>query len=76
MQNLSEILVRTNREAARAIQQTLNTKANDHLTFGYFEKAIINFHSNLSSLLDAKNRKLMKNFFLFRWIENPIHADF
>ena len=41
------------REAARAIQQTLNTKANDHLTFGYFEKAIINFHSNLSSLLDA-----------------------
>ena len=32
------------REAARAIQETLHTKANDHLTFGYFEKAIINFH--------------------------------
>jgi len=32
------------REAARAIQETLHTKANNHLTFGYFEKAIINFH--------------------------------
>ena len=25
-------------------KETLHTKANDHLTFGYFEKAIINFH--------------------------------
>ena len=32
------------REAARAIQETLHTKANNHVTFGYFEKAIINFH--------------------------------
>ena len=40
------------REAARAIQQTLNTKANDHLTFGFFEKAIVNFHSHLSRFLD------------------------
>ena len=36
------------REAARAIQATLSTKANDHLTFGYFEKAIVNFHKHLS----------------------------
>ena len=40
------------REAARAIQQTLGTKANDHLTFGYFEKAIVNFHSHLAKYLD------------------------
>ena len=40
------------REAARAIQQTLGTKANDHLTFGYFEKAIVNFHSHLAKHLD------------------------
>ena len=40
------------REAARAIQQTLSTKANDHLTFGYFEKAIVNFHSHLAKHLD------------------------
>ena len=41
------------REAARAIQQTLSTKANDHLTFGYFEKAIVNFHLHLAKYLDA-----------------------
>ena len=40
------------REAARAIQQTLGTKANEHLTFGYFEKAIVNFHSHLAKHLD------------------------
>jgi len=40
------------REAARAIQETLNTKANDHLIFGYFEKAIVNFHSHLTKYLD------------------------
>ena len=40
------------REAARAIQQTLSTKANDHLTFGHFEKAIVNFHSHLAKHLD------------------------
>ena len=40
------------REAARAIQETLNTKANDHLIFGYFEKAIVNFHSHLKKYLD------------------------
>jgi phenylpropionate dioxygenase-like ring-hydroxylating dioxygenase large terminal subunit len=42
------------REAARAIQETLNTKANDHLTFGYFEKAIVNFHSHLTKYLDKQ----------------------
>jgi len=40
------------REAARAIQETLNTKANDHLIFGYFEKAIVNFHTHLAKYLD------------------------
>jgi phenylpropionate dioxygenase-like ring-hydroxylating dioxygenase large terminal subunit len=40
------------REAARAIQETLNTKANDYLIFGYFEKAIVNFHSHLTKYLD------------------------
>ena len=42
------------REAARAIQETLSTKANDHLTFGYFEKAIVNFHSHLAKHLDTR----------------------
>ena len=40
------------REAARAIQQTVTTAANTHLTFGYFEKAIVNFHQHLSKQLD------------------------
>ena len=39
------------REAARAIQETLSTKANKHLTFGHFEKAIVNFHSHLAKHL-------------------------
>jgi hypothetical protein len=38
----------------RAIQETLSTKANDHLTFGYFEKAIVNFHSHLAKYLDTQ----------------------
>jgi DNA topoisomerase VI subunit A len=42
------------REAARAIQETLSTKANDHLTFGYFEKAIVNFHIHLAKHLDTR----------------------
>lgn len=40
------------REAARAIQQTMTTKANTHLTFGYFESAIVNFHQHLALHLD------------------------
>ena len=39
------------REAACAIQETVETRANDHLTFGYFEKAIVNFHQHLSEYL-------------------------
>jgi len=41
------------REAAKAIQETLSSKANDHLTFGYFEKAIVNFHSHLHKHIDT-----------------------
>ncbi len=41
------------REAARAIQQTVTTAANTHLTFGYFEKAIVNFHQHLAKHLDT-----------------------
>lgn len=40
------------REAARAIQETMTTRANTHLTFGYFESAIVNFHKHLSLHLD------------------------
>jgi len=36
------------REAARAIQETMTTRANTHVTFGYFEKAIVNFHQHLA----------------------------
>ena len=41
------------REAARGIQETVTAPANTHLTFGYFEKAIVNFHSHLSKHLDV-----------------------
>jgi phenylpropionate dioxygenase-like ring-hydroxylating dioxygenase large terminal subunit len=40
------------REAARSIQETVTTGANNHLTFGYFEKAIVNFHQHLKQHLD------------------------
>ena len=36
------------REAARKIQETVTTAANTHLTFGFFEKAIVNFHKHLT----------------------------
>jgi len=39
------------RETACAIQETLGTKANQHLTFGHFEKAIVHFHQNLAQHL-------------------------
>jgi len=39
------------REAACAIQGTLDTQANQHLTFGHFEKAIVHFHQNLEKHL-------------------------
>jgi hypothetical protein len=35
------------RAAARDIQETVSTSANSHLTFGYFEKAIVSFHQQL-----------------------------
>ena len=41
------------REAACLIQQTVTTQANSHLTFGYFEKAIVNFHQHLAKSLDS-----------------------
>lgn len=39
--------------AARAIQETVSGPANTHLTFGYFEKAIVNLHRHLAMHLDA-----------------------
>jgi len=39
------------REVACAIQGTVNTAANEHLTFGHFEKAIAHFHQTLSKHL-------------------------
>ena len=39
------------REAARGIQESLETRANDHFTFGHFEKAIGHFHKNLTEHL-------------------------
>lgn len=41
------------REAACAIQGTLGTQANQHLTFGHFEKAIVHFHKNLAQHLSS-----------------------
>ena len=42
------------REAARAIQESVASNANSHFTFGYFEKAIVNFHQHLSKYLDSQ----------------------
>jgi len=39
-------------EAACSIQETVTAQANSHLTFGYFEKAIVNFHQHLSRNLN------------------------
>ena len=39
------------RAAAAAIQQTLASGANSHLTFGHFEKAIVHFHRQLDEYL-------------------------
>ncbi|MFK8043531.1 aromatic ring-hydroxylating dioxygenase subunit alpha [Congregibacter sp.] len=41
------------REAACLIQETLEAGANQHLTFGYFEKAIVHFHKQLAEHLSA-----------------------
>ena len=42
------------REAACDIQETLGTRANQHLTFGHFEKAIVHFHKNLAEHLSIQ----------------------
>jgi nitrite reductase/ring-hydroxylating ferredoxin subunit len=42
------------REAARAIQTSVASNANSHFTFGYFEKAIVNFHQHLAKLLSER----------------------
>ena len=39
------------RAAAAAIQRTLASGANSHLTFGHFEKAIVHFHQYLAEYL-------------------------
>ena len=39
------------RAAARDIQETVTTSANSHLTFGYYEKAIVSFHQQLQNEL-------------------------
>ena len=39
------------RAAAAAIQRTLASGANSHLTFGHFEKAIVHFHQRLAKYL-------------------------
>ena len=39
------------RAAATAIQRTLASGANSHLTFGHFEKAIVHFHQRLAEYL-------------------------
>ena len=39
------------RAAARDIQETVKTSANSHLTFGYYEKAIVSFHQQLQNEL-------------------------
>ena len=39
------------RGAAAAIQRTLASGANSHLTFGHFEKAIVHFHQRLAEYL-------------------------
>ena len=43
------------REAAVKIQETANSGRDLHLTFGLFEKAIVNFHQHLGKQLDMAN---------------------
>jgi hypothetical protein len=37
----------------RGIQNGITSGANEHFTYGYFEKAIVHFHKNLHGLLDV-----------------------
>jgi phenylpropionate dioxygenase-like ring-hydroxylating dioxygenase large terminal subunit len=41
------------RAAACSIQGSLGSKANQHLTFGHFEKAIVHFHKNMAAHLSG-----------------------
>ncbi|MGB1917512.1 MAG: aromatic ring-hydroxylating oxygenase subunit alpha [Luminiphilus sp.] len=43
------------RAAATAIQEALPSGANSHLTFGYFEKAIVHFHQQLERALNLSS---------------------
>jgi hypothetical protein len=45
------------RAAATAIQQALASGANTHLTFGYFEKAIVHFHQHLERTLNLHTHR-------------------
>jgi phenylpropionate dioxygenase-like ring-hydroxylating dioxygenase large terminal subunit len=45
------------RAAATAIQQALASGANTHLTFGYFEKAIVHFHQHLERTLNLHSHR-------------------
>ena len=42
----------------RAIQNGITSGANEHFTYGYFEKAIVHFHKNLHALLGAPVKPL------------------
>ena len=42
------------REAARAIQQSVSSNGNTHFTFGHFESAIVNFHQHLAMHMDKQ----------------------
>jgi len=42
------------RAAACSIQGSLGSKANQHLTFGHFEKAIVHFHKNMAAHLSGQ----------------------
>ncbi|MAL80750.1 MAG: (2Fe-2S)-binding protein [Sneathiella sp.] len=44
--------IEEDREAARAIQAGLSSKANSHFTFGHYEKGIVHFHEHLTAHLD------------------------
>ena len=46
------------REAANAIYEGLKTGANDHLTFGRFEKAIGHFHASMAAMLSRHSASL------------------
>jgi hypothetical protein len=40
----------------RAIQNGLDSGANTHFTYGYYEKAIVHFHKTLSSVLGLPSK--------------------